>query len=157
MTYRISRSTFPIPLLVYPALEYLSDERADLILRVRADFPSGYVASNVSVCCPIPKSVSGCVNLLLPPPLHQGNALMHNFSPSYRAAFTQSSIKEGHLAEFHRKDSVILWVIDTLQGKAEEQLRIKLTLPEYDPHLRMKLGPIKYANSITSATAASQL
>jgi AP-4 complex subunit mu-1 len=123
MNYRAT-GEYALPFRVFPFLEDVGKSRLDLLVRVRADLPQQYAATNMIVRIPVPKSATrsaadpaASARSIHPPDSRAaGRSVSHEFTPGAR----------GQLFEYVQSENTVLWRLERMQGGTEETLRVKV-------------------------------
>eukprot|EP00658_Telonema_sp_P-2_P004165 TRINITY_DN11564_c0_g1_i10.p1 TRINITY_DN11564_c0_g1~~TRINITY_DN11564_c0_g1_i10.p1 ORF type:complete len:441 (+),score=95.23 TRINITY_DN11564_c0_g1_i10:175-1497(+) len=120
MNYRITKEIVP-PFRIQPFMEDAGPGRVDLIIKVRCELPDSNYAGNVTVKCPMPKSILGCTCDL-------------------GAGVT------GQQTDYSQSTKLLTWTIKRFEGGQEQFLRAHMSLPpqamQAPERTRKEMGPI---------------
>lgn len=129
MNYRMTQEFKP-PFKIYPIVEEAGAFKAEVVLKVRADFPPGTTANGVVLKAPLPKST-----LRVSCELEQGSV--------------------GQTTDFREATKMLEWTIKKVAGNSEHVLRAKLTLSqERIANVKKETGPISMTFSIPMYNAS---
>ncbi|MCO5575872.1 hypothetical protein L7F22_029677 [Adiantum nelumboides] len=117
MNYRMTQE-FKVPFKVYPTVVEAGGFKAELVLKVRAEFASTITANSVVLRVPLPKSTT-------------------------RASFELELGASGQSTDFKESNKTIEWTLRKVVGGSEHVLRAKLTLSqERNVNLKKETGPV---------------
>eukprot|EP00850_Spirogloea_muscicola_P019681 SM000196S05373 [mRNA] locus=s196:246080:248219:+ [translate_table: standard] len=146
MNYRMTQEFKP-PFRVYPVIEEAGPFKAlafssslllsllpvsvELILKVRADFPTVASANSVVLRVPLPKSTS-------------------------RVSFEMEAASVGQSTDYKEATKSMEWMLKKIVGGSEHVLRVKLTLNQERSavHLKKEVGPVSMTFSIPMYNAS---
>jgi AP-4 complex subunit mu-1 len=104
MNYRMTQEFKP-PFKVYPVIEEAGPFKAEVVLKVRADFPTTITANMVTLRVPLPKTTT-------------------------RVSFDLETGAVGQTTDFKEANKVLEWCCRKIVGGSEHTLRAKLTLSQ---------------------------
>lgn len=117
MNYRMTQE-FKVPFKVYPVIEEAGAFKAELVLKVRAEFACTITANSVILRAPLPKSTT-------------------------RASFELELGASGQSTDFKEGNKTMEWTLRKIAGGSEHVLRVKLTLSqERNANLKKETGPV---------------
>lgn len=120
MNYR-STAEFKPPFRVYPTVEEVGPYMVDVIIKLRADFPSTNNAANVTLTLPLPKA-------------------------TVKASCSLGPAANGQSVEYRESHRQCVWTLKKLAGGSEVTMRCRVTLPEeHSPNIKREMGPISMA------------
>ncbi|CAM6090870.1 unnamed protein product [Calypogeia fissa] len=129
MNYRMTQEFKP-PFKVLPIIEEAGPFKAEVILTVRADFPSKVTANTVVLRIPLPRTTS-------------------------RVSFDLEDGAVGQSTDFKEPIKTIEWSLRKIAGGSEHTLRAKLTLTqERNVNIRKEAGPISMSFTIPMFNAS---
>eukprot|EP00243_Klebsormidium_subtile_P003398 TRINITY_DN16787_c0_g1_i1.p1 TRINITY_DN16787_c0_g1~~TRINITY_DN16787_c0_g1_i1.p1 ORF type:complete len:445 (-),score=122.88 TRINITY_DN16787_c0_g1_i1:208-1542(-) len=129
MNYRMTQEFKP-PFRVFPHVEEAGPFKAEVVVRVRGEFPSSSVANNVVVRIPLPKGTQ-------------------------RVSCEQEPGAVGQSTDFKEATKVVEWTVKKFPGNSEHVLRVKLTLAqERNANLKKETGPINMTFTIPMYNAS---
>ncbi|KAL0211388.1 hypothetical protein P9112_009686 [Eukaryota sp. TZLM1-RC] len=115
--YYLRDSGFRSPFRIFSFIDEQDSHAIDVTLRIRADFPEVNTAKNVVLSLPVPK---------------QTESVSFNFSSPM-----------GHLGEFVRKESKVLWTLEKITGTFEKSVKISLLFQKsITPNTKKQIGPL---------------
>jgi AP-4 complex subunit mu-1 len=120
MNYR-STAEFKPPFRVYPTVEEVGPYMVDVIVKLRADFPSTNNAANVTLTLPLPKT-------------------------TVKASCSLGPAANGQSVDYRESHRQCVWTLKKLAGGSEVTMRCRVTLPEeHSPNVKREMGPISMA------------
>lgn len=129
MNYRMTQEFKP-PFKVIPVIEEAGPFKAEVILKVRADFLSKITANTVVLRIPLPRTTS-------------------------RVSFELEDGAVGQSTDFKESTRTMEWSIRKVVGGSEHTLRAKLTLTqERNVNIRKEAGPISMSFTIPMFNAS---
>jgi AP-4 complex subunit mu-1 len=129
MNYRMTQEFKP-PFKVYPVIEEAGPFKAEVVLKVRADFPTTITANMVTLRVPLPKTTT-------------------------RVSFDLETGAVGQTTDFKEANKVLEWCCRKIVGGSEHTLRAKLTLSqERNVNIKKEAGPISMTFTIPMYNAS---
>ncbi|KAG6543758.1 hypothetical protein Mapa_014942 [Marchantia paleacea] len=129
MNYRMTQEFKP-PFKVFPVIEEAGPFKAEIVLKVRADFPATVTANTVVLRVPLPKTTS-------------------------RVSFEMEPGAVGQSTDFKEANKTIEWSCRKIVGGSEHTLRAKLTLTqERNANIKKEAGPISMSFTIPMFNAS---
>ncbi|CAK9234259.1 unnamed protein product [Sphagnum jensenii] len=129
MNYRMTQEFKP-PFKVYPVIEEAGPFKAEVVLKVRADFPTTITANMVILRVPLPKTTT-------------------------RVSFDLETGAVGQTTDFKEANKVLEWCCRKIVGGSEHTLRAKLTLSqERTVNIKKEAGPISMTFTIPMYNAS---
>ncbi|CAK9233170.1 unnamed protein product [Sphagnum troendelagicum] len=129
MNYRMTQEFKP-PFKVYPVIEEAGPFKAEVVLKVRADFPTTITANMVTLRVPLPKTTT-------------------------RVSFDLETGAVGQTTDFKEANKVLEWCCRKIVGGSEHTLRAKLTLSqERTVNIKKEAGPISMTFTIPMYNAS---
>ncbi|KAH7289566.1 hypothetical protein KP509_30G009100 [Ceratopteris richardii] len=117
MNYRMTQE-FKVPFKVYPTISDVGAFKAELVLKVRAEFANTITANSVVLRVPLPKSTT-------------------------RATFQLELGASGQSTDFKESNKMMEWSLRKVTGGSEHLLRVKLTLSqERNANIKKETGPV---------------
>jgi AP-4 complex subunit mu-1 len=129
MNYRMTQEFKP-PFKVYAVIEEAGPFKAEVVLKVRADFPTTITANMVILRVPLPKTTT-------------------------RVSFDLETGAVGQTTDFKEANKVLEWCCRKIVGGSEHTLRAKLTLSqERTVNIKKEAGPISMTFTIPMYNAS---
>ncbi|EFJ18717.1 hypothetical protein SELMODRAFT_141330 [Selaginella moellendorffii] len=129
MNYRMTQEFKP-PFRVYPAIEESGPFRAEVVIKVRADFAQNVTANTVLVRIPLPKTTMRC-------------------------GFELEAGAAGQSTDYKESTKLVEWGLKKISGGSEHVLRAKLTLSqERNVNIKKEVGPISMTFTIPMFNAS---
>ncbi|KAL2609487.1 hypothetical protein R1flu_028060 [Riccia fluitans] len=129
MNYRMTQEFKP-PFKVFPVIEEAGPFKAEVVLKVRADFPANVTANTVALRLPLPKTTS-------------------------RMSFELEAGATGQSTDFKEANKTMEWSLRKIVGGSEHTVRAKLTLTqERNVNIRKEAGPISMSFTIPMFNAS---
>ncbi|KAK3241350.1 hypothetical protein CYMTET_48873 [Cymbomonas tetramitiformis] len=123
MNYRTTHEFKP-PFKIYTAVEEVAPYVAELVIKVRAEFPASKNGSNVVLKMPLPKATT-------------------------RASCHIGPGQTGQTTEWKESTKEIQWSFKKISGGSDHALRVKLTLSEERvPNIKREMGPVSLSFTI---------
>ncbi|XP_019056639.1 PREDICTED: AP-4 complex subunit mu isoform X2 [Tarenaya hassleriana] len=123
MNYRMTQE-FKAPFHVNTLIEEAGRLKAEVIIKIRAEFPSDVVANTITVQMPLPKYTS-------------------------RASFEVETGAAGQRTDFKESSKMLEWNLKKIVGGAEHTLRAKLTFAqESHGNITKEAGPVSMTFTI---------
>lgn len=120
LTYRISEPKISIPFRITHSINLLGRDYGDVTLSLHPNFSSDFVASNITI------------SMFLPP-----NIISSSFN------LTAAEMEEtGINAEFRKRDQLIVWHIDHIEGGENLNLKAKLSWTGLLTDAHREIGPV---------------
>jgi len=128
MAYRQSSGDFTPPFRCTAAVSEPAPFKVEVVLQLKADFPTRHAAAGVCVRLPLPRCTS-------------------------HASFALPGSPAGQAAEYDEARKEAVWTLKKVGGGAEFALRVRATLTqERAPALKRELGPATLSFTIPSYT-----
>lgn len=129
MNYRMTQE-FKTPFRIFPIVEEAGPFKAELVLKVRAEFANMITANSVALRVPLPKSTT-------------------------RVSFELELGATGQSTDFKEGNKTMEWGLKKIVGGSEHTLRAKLTLSqERNANIKKETGPISMTFTIPMFNAS---